>query len=62
VYEKSLEIRHFLVSLNPEEQKLPPFLCRWSRWAEERMKKPAPTEAAGSTIVGDQDAKTEILV
>jgi hypothetical protein len=60
VYEKSLEMRHFLVFHYPEEARLAP---SWAAGVarDGKMRKTGPMGEVGCTIDGGQEAKTEIL-
>lgn len=60
MYEKSLEMKPFLVFPYPEEAGL---AHSWAAGVarDGKDKKTAPTEAVGCTIDGGQEAKTEIL-
>ena len=59
MYEKSLEMRHFLVFHYPEEPKL---ARSWAAGValDGKIEQTAPMVAVGCRIDGDQDAKTEI--
>ena len=60
MYEKSLEMRHFLVFHYPEEPKL---ARSWAAGVarDGKMKRTAPMVVVGYIIGAAQDAKTKIL-